>query len=140
MLRLFNEKVGKYSCSCSCSGFTMIDTLLGVVIFLIGIQGLMMLNVNTTRSNVDGEKVTEAAVLAQERIERVKGLTFTKMVYAQGVENYGTIADFNSYRRKTKLKDFIGEPDIKELEVTVYWNADRDSLILTTIVSNVKNP
>ncbi len=75
-------------------GFTLIETLIALVILAFGLLGIASLTGITTRNNASGGHMTEAATFAQDKLEEIRTTPFaninsgndTKMG-AQGIQN-----------------------------------------------------
>lgn len=67
MKRLFlNEK-----------GFTLLEILIAITILSIGLLALAGMTVYVIRSNAVGNKITEATVQAQDKLEELRNLSYT---------------------------------------------------------------
>jgi type II secretion system protein I len=58
------------------SGFTLIETLIALVILAVALLALAGLMVTTTRNNSVGGHMTEAATLAQDKLEEFRASSF----------------------------------------------------------------
>jgi len=56
------------------SGFTFIEILLSIAIFSIGILGLMTTTSSVSLHQRSTDEVTEAKMIASDRLEEIKGL------------------------------------------------------------------
>jgi prepilin-type N-terminal cleavage/methylation domain-containing protein len=54
------------------TGFTLIEVLIALVILAVGLLGMAALMANTTRNNSYGGHLTEAATLAQDKLEQLR--------------------------------------------------------------------
>ena len=67
MKRLFsNEK-----------GFTLLEILIAMTILSVGLLALAEMTVYVIRSNTAGNKITGATVLAQDKLEKLRNLSYT---------------------------------------------------------------
>ena len=67
----FNRKMAKFTPRHS-SGMTILDVLLGIVIFVVGMLALASLQGNLTRSTSEGNARTVGTNLAEEMIEELR--------------------------------------------------------------------
>jgi type II secretion system protein I len=58
------------------NGFTLIETLIALVILVVALLALAGLMVTTTRNNSVGGHMTEAAILAQDKLEEFRASPF----------------------------------------------------------------
>lgn len=61
-------------------GMTMIEVLMAMTIFAIGFMAIGTMVIWTTRNNTTGNIVTQATMMARERIEFLKSLPINEMV------------------------------------------------------------
>ena len=57
-------------------GFTLIEVLIGMVIFSIGILAVAALQVSSTKGNSSARRITEATALAESQIEALMLLSY----------------------------------------------------------------
>ena len=114
-------------------GFTLIEILIAITVFSIGLLGMATLTTGIIRGNLASNNLTTATVLAQEQMEDIIRDGYAK---ASGKdENYGSITDFSQYKRVTVVDDNKPETDMKIVTVTVYWDSDSHSVVLKTILT-----
>ncbi|MBL7205252.1 MAG: prepilin-type N-terminal cleavage/methylation domain-containing protein [Desulfobacteraceae bacterium] len=114
-------------------GFTLIEILIAITVFSIGLLGMATLTTGIIRGNLASNNLTTATVLAQEQMEDIIRDGYAK---ASGKdENYGSITDFSQYKRVTVVDDNKPETDMKIVTVTVSWDSDSHSVILKTILT-----
>jgi len=58
-------------------GFTLLEVLIAITILSVGLLALAEMTVYVIRSNAVGNKVTDATVLAQDKLEKLKNLSYT---------------------------------------------------------------
>lgn len=72
------------------SGFSLIEVLAASVILVTGLIAVAQMFVVSTNANVSARRVTSTAILAQQKIEQLRGLTW-------GYDDFGLpISDFTS--------------------------------------------
>jgi type IV pilus assembly protein PilV len=57
-------------------GFTLLELLVGVTMFVLGIMALYKLQMSTLRTNAYSRDLTEALTLAQDRVEKLMALPY----------------------------------------------------------------
>ena len=75
----------KIFCSNS-RGFSLLEVLLGITVFMIGMLGVTALNISSLKSNTFSGNMSEAVIIAGDKIEELMALDFDD-------------ADFNRYGR-----------------------------------------
>ena len=68
-----------YFVSNNCKGRTIIEVLIAMAIFTIGFLAVGTMVLSTTHNNTDGNLITEATMLAREKIELLKTLPVDQM-------------------------------------------------------------
>ena len=64
LIQKYKQKIKKNN-----KGFTLIEVLIGIVIFAIGILAVATLQASSTKSNSSARRITEALSLAESKIE-----------------------------------------------------------------------
>ena len=101
------------------SGFSLLEVLLGITIFMIGMLGVTALNISSLKSNTFSGNMSEAVIIAGDRLERLLALEFddpdlkdTDTDGAAGLDDIGANADNSD--------PGIGRNDM----YNVYWNVE----------------
>ncbi|GAG24023.1 unnamed protein product [marine sediment metagenome] len=152
-----NRTIGQYN-----KGFTLIEVLVAIFILSIGVMGLAYAFPQGIQMAKNSEKAAQAVTLAQAKIEEIISTPYNE-VFCSGevrptcidIEDYGSIADFASYKRRIKITCIDGDdfsevtdctlendPGMKKIEVTVFWKmpfslGDR-KIELISLVSNLQ--
>ena len=58
------------------NGFSLLEVLLGITIFMIGMLGVTALNISSLKSNTFSGNMSEAVIIAGDRMERLLALDF----------------------------------------------------------------
>ena len=118
-------------------GFTLVEALVALGIFAVGMAALMPLAISNVRANSNAAVRTEALALAQEEIERFRATTFSDMP-AVGASGTPTVID-GVFTRQWNVSavpaPLTGDgDDLRRVRVVVSWNlADSTgSVTLTT--------
>lgn len=128
-------------------GFTIVDTILMMMIVGIGLSGIIMFFANTNREVLDSNFTVMASALAQERVEQV--------VADRGSQGYAAVtqntypaepnmaAPFAGFSRTTTVTEvdpanpnaaLVGS-GLKRIDVQVAWNGGQ-TVSLSTMVGN----
>lgn len=115
-------------------GFTVIEVMVGLVILAIGLLGIAALQVTSTRSSYFSSNLTQATILAQDKLEYLRNVSYRNSDLSSGQHNEGTISSTVFSRQYTVVED--AGNSVKMITVTVQW-ADRGShtVSLSTIRS-----
>ena len=109
----------------------MIELLVAMLILSTGLVGAGRLTIGVIESNLRSRNLGVATLLAQDRIETLKGM-------GGGVsttEEYGTMSGFETYKRVTEVRRDAPEPGLSTVTVTVYWDRDAASTVLRTLLA-----
>jgi prepilin-type N-terminal cleavage/methylation domain-containing protein len=117
------------------SGFTLIEILIATVIITITSLGVATLTVGVMRGNSFSKRLTTATTLIQDQLEEVKRLGYLNAGTVSGTQNYGTIANFTGYKRVVSVSNNSPEVNMKTIDITVYWDADKHWVKASTILS-----
>lgn len=115
-------------------GFSMIELLVAMVILSTGLLGTGRLAIGVIERNLRSRDHGVATVLAQDRLEALKGLGAGGS--APTTEDYGTLSGFPRFKRVTEVRPGVPEAGLNTVTVTVYWDRDRDesSVVLRTLL------
>ena len=116
----------------SLAGFSMIELLVAMVILSTGLLGIGRLAIGVIEGNLQSRNHGVATLLAQDRIEALKGLGAAGA--APGTEDYGAIPEFPRFKRVTEVQPGVPEAGLSTVTVTVYWDGDERSAVLRTLL------
>ena len=71
-----------------CRGFSLIEVLLGISVFMIGMLGVTALNISSLKSNTFSGNLSEATLITATTIEELMAMDFDDIVEGPG-ENDG---------------------------------------------------
>ena len=105
------------------SGFTLIEALIAMAIFSIGILAVGSMQLWNTKNNTTGNLTTQATMLARQKIEELKNEDI-------GVLTAGTHPDPNNRIDEngnagaiyTREWDIAGSGTLRQITVRVTWN------------------
>ena len=110
----------------------MIELLVAMLILSTGLLGIGRLTIAVIEGNTRSRNHGVATLLAQDRIEALKGLGGGSV--APTTENYGTMPGFLHYKRVTGVRHNVPEVGLSTVTVTVYWDRDARSSALQTVL------
>ena len=115
-------------------GFTLIETLMAMAIFTIGILGLFGMQTAAIKENLAANTITSGSIWAADRVEQLLGLDYTDAALA-------VPSSFSCTDLPASVADLAGWPADKQEDngmvplYTVYW-AVADDCMLTDIPNN----
>ncbi len=130
------------------SGFTLIEVLITLVIFAVGILGLALMQISAIKGNSVANQVTEAANIASDQIEQIFSWdyndnrleedtngTYTLTNGADQVADGHRLDAGGNYDIIWNVQENTPVADSKTVAVTVIWfdKGQRKELTLTTI-------
>ena len=101
-------------------GFTLIEVLVSLVILAISLLALAGLMTTTTKNNSVGGRLTEAATLAQDKLEELRALPWDTIPLNQTSDTPITRPGIQ-YNRSWTARLNAMNADIKEIEIIVRW-------------------
>ena len=126
-IQFINSRVKQ---SCNNSAFTLIEVMIAMVIFAIGILGVAKMQLNAINGNAKARKYSEASAFAQEQIELLMANSFANIAATIPVDPVPSDPDvydsrsINGYNVRTKILnqadlDVDGNNDIMNIQVEV---------------------
>lgn len=106
--------------SLNSKGFTLIEVLVSLVILAISLLALAGLMTTTTKNNSVGGRLTEAATLAQDKLEELRATSWDNIPLNQASDNPETRPGIQ-YQRTWIARLNAINPDIKEIDITIRW-------------------
>ena len=108
------------------NGFTLIEVLIAIAIFSIGILAVGAMQVSSVRGNAIARGVTEKVYLAGDRMEKLLVLPYTDALLAAGEHSEG----MGSFTRETDGIDNDNNGQIDETGetgfISISWNITDD--------------
>jgi type IV pilus assembly protein PilV len=115
-------------------GFTLIEVLVGFVILGVGILAIAAMQITSTKGGYFSSNVTQATILAQDKLEYLKNLSYKASDLSSGQHSESTITGTIFSRQYTIAED--AGNSMKTITVTVQWeNRGNHSISFTTIRS-----
>ena len=116
---MLNKKVTKRSKQMTNEGFTLVEVMIGMAIFLIGFLAIGTMQIAAINGNAGAREATEAATRATDQLETLIALPF------ESIDDGGPVTD-GAYRVSWEVLDEIESPstvlpNTKTITVTVTW-------------------
>ncbi|MBF0589479.1 MAG: prepilin-type N-terminal cleavage/methylation domain-containing protein [Magnetococcales bacterium] len=124
------------------SGFTLLEILIAMLIFSIGLLAMARLQMEMTRGNAASKRITTATLLAEDKIEELKASGFGTLINNTYTDPNNPVTPLGSsgglYTRTWTIADYEGVTTMKQITVTITWSDEMGAhtLPLTTVVSN----
>lgn len=122
------------------AGFTLVEVLIALVIFTIGLLGTAALTVAVIQTNIISKRQSQAIVHAQDRLEEVRELGYSDAMSADGVDyldpatqTWAADNPYLSYKRDTDVVPNTPAADMVTVTVTIFWDADNRSVSMSNI-------
>ena len=116
------------------SGFTLVEILIAISIFSIAFLALGSLVISTTRNNTKGNILTQATMLATDKMEELKNIPFNLIT-----DDHESWIDDRGNPGGIYIRDTLTAPmttTSKQITVTVSWNrSGRDRMVQFTTVA-----
>lgn len=103
------------------NGFTMIEVLISLVILAISLLALAGLMTTTTKNNSVGGRLTEAATLAQDKLEELRAISWDAITLNQTMTDNPVSRPGIQYNRSWVANLNNLNADIKEIQITISW-------------------
>ncbi|MHC4761706.1 MAG: type IV pilus modification PilV family protein [Planctomycetota bacterium] len=113
---MLNKKVTKRSKQMTNEGFTLVEVMIGMAIFLIGFLAVGSMQIAAINGNADAREATEAATRATDQLETLIALPFESIVDGDSVD--GAVS-WEVLDGTPALNTPL--PDTKTITVTVTW-------------------
>lgn len=120
------------------NGFTFLDVLMALAILSIGLLSLAELQIITIKGNKSSRDLTSAVILAEAKIEELKGNGFASLSNGQDTVNEKG-EEGGIFTRKWTITNYKGSANMKQVKVTIEWSDSKGShsISLDTVLSNL---
>jgi prepilin-type N-terminal cleavage/methylation domain-containing protein len=126
-------------------GFTLIEILIALVTFSVGMLGVAGLVIVILHSNTFSKNVTAATTFAHDKMEEINRLDFASVATAVGTEVWdpenqlwspaNPTDAYTSYKRVTNVDTVTLPADMTIVTVTILWDSDTHTVSLQTILT-----
>lgn len=109
-------------------GFTLIEVLIVLAIFSIGILAVAAMQMTSTKGNASARRITEATALAENQIENLMQLSYDHADLNPATNPHSsTQGSYSINWNVTEVDlDTNGTNDSKKVDLTVNWNYGGD--------------
>jgi type IV pilus assembly protein PilV len=130
-----NQK--NHICNCS-KGFTLIEVLIAMAIFSIGILAVASMQLWNTKNNTTGNITTLATLLARDQMEQLKNVSDVTTLASDADPNNPIDENGNPggiFTRSWVVTNPLGGSATRQIQVTVSWTkgGPNRSVVLTSI-------
>lgn len=94
-------------------GFTLVETMIALFILAFALLAIGQMQIMAIQGNTLGNRMTAAVTLAQDKIEELRGLSYSQIV--SGEDSSGV------YTRVWDVQDDTPATGLKTVTVTVSW-------------------
>jgi prepilin-type N-terminal cleavage/methylation domain-containing protein len=116
-------------------GFTLIEVLVGLIVLAIGLLGIAGMQVTSVKGNSFSKNLTQASFLAQDRLEYLKNLPISNLVFQDTATYNEPHEDISGLRFYRSYKIELNGTQ-RTITYTVTWfDGVNHSISFTTIRS-----
>jgi type IV pilus assembly protein PilV len=106
----------------NCNGFTLIEVLIAMAIFAIGILGVAKMQISAINSNASTRKYTEASTWGASQIESIMEIPYDDPALADGTTDNVT---HEIYTVNWTITDADPIPNVKKISLIVTWDNNK---------------
>lgn len=110
------------------AGFTLIEVILAISILTVGLLAVASMQVSAIRGNSYADCVTEAAVLAQDKLEELMADSYAGVASSSETDGNYTVT------WSVDPNGASGVANTKIIEVTVTGGELREDVVLTSVI------
>ncbi len=120
-------------------GYLLVEILIAIAIFAIGFLAVGTLVAGTARNNTTGNLITQAVLLASDRLESLKNLSVADLPAGSFEDPENPIDGQGNpggrFERRWEIDDPLGDGTSRRIRVTVSWShlGQRRTIDLTTL-------
>ena len=116
------------------NGFSLIEVLIGLVLLAIGLLAIAGMQITSVRGNFFSKNMSEASVVAQDRLEELRNRPYGNGELAAGNHNDGAIAFGGTTFTRDYTVAVIPGTTMLNIVVNVRWRDTTDHVISFTTV------
>ena len=114
LLRMAGTKENKYDMVSNNKGFTIVEVMIGMAIFIIGYLAVASMQIVAIKGDSNARRTTEAATLAADRLETLIVLPY------DNINSGGPVIE-GAYTVTWQVTDDSPLPNTKTIDITVTW-------------------
>ncbi len=115
---------------CSEKGFSLIEVLIALSIFAIGILAVALMLNTSIQYNSSANLMTEATEIAQYQIEKLMSASYNDAELDESLSPYGPNS-IGKYSVSWTVQEGLPMPGMKTIELTVAWKDRGENKSLT---------
>lgn len=115
------------------NGFSLIEVLIGLVILAIGLLAIAGMQITSVKGNFFSSNLTQASVLAQDRLETLKNVAYGDAGLSSGNHNDGLVGIPPIFTRDYDVTVVPGTTMLN-IVVRVRWRDSSDHTISFTTI------
>jgi len=100
-------------------GFTLTEVLIGLIILSIGVLAITTVHITSIRSGYSSNNTAQATILAQDKLEYLKNLSYNDPDLSSGQHNEGILSGTIFSRQYTIVED--AGNSLKTITVIIDW-------------------
>jgi prepilin-type N-terminal cleavage/methylation domain-containing protein len=108
------------------AGFNIVELMIGLTVLLIGISGVLTLQIVSLRATSYSRHATEAAVLAEDKLEALRTIPIATLVDGVPGEQVDAQGYLDASAPFTRSWTIVWNGSLGLLTVTVSWNEGGD--------------
>lgn len=118
-------------------GLTLLEAVMAMGLFFIAVLAFSSLAVTASKGAAVSQRLTVATTLAQNTLEQARraGYDAGLTVPLETTEDYDELPEYPLYKRVVHIQPGRPVPGLQTATVTVWWEDDRRSLSMSTILS-----
>ena len=101
------------------SGFSLLEVLLGITVFMIGMLGVTALNISSLKSNTFSGNMSEAVIIAGDKLEELMAIDFEDDLLDAGYHPHDEVDNVTFAPPPDGKPDPLGKNGIYTLSWTV---------------------
>jgi type IV pilus assembly protein PilV len=106
------------------AGFNLVELMIGLTVLLIGIAGILTLQIVSLRATSYSRHATEAAVLAEDKVEALRTVPIATLI--DGSETVDAQGYIDANAPFTRSWTIVWNGSLGTLTVTVAWDEGGD--------------
>lgn len=121
------------------AGFTLIETLIAIAIFSIGLLAAASMQITAFQGNRTAGQQTEVVSLASQHLEELAALPYDDAQLAGGMHTEAGIGPAGQYTLEWRIQADSPLPETKTITLTVRWNGrgGQRSTVFNHIVADI---